>query len=115
MMTWRAIAEHTSAHVPAIRFERGEAITVAYRDARAPGWWWCTDKHGRSGWVHERFFEEDDYRFVGREEYDGRELTVRTGEQVAVLDICDGRALCRNAAGEIGWLPLSILEPVENT
>jgi len=113
-MRKQAIADYAGVRMPAIHFERGEAITVIHRDARLPGWWWCTDKHGRSGWVHERFFEEDDHRFVGREDYDGRELSVRAGEQVEVLDVCDGRALCEDAAGEVGWLPLSILEPVES-
>lgn len=89
-MPWQAIAEHQANHAPAIRFERGEVITVAHRDARFPGWWWCIDKHGRGGWVHERFFEEDDYRFVGREDFDGHELTVSPGEQVEVLEICEG-------------------------
>jgi hypothetical protein len=108
-MPWQAIAEHQANHAPAIRFERGEVITVTHRDARFPGWWWCIDKHGRGGWVHERFFEEDDYRFVGREDFDGHELTVSPGEQVEVLEICEGRALCRNTAGEVGWLPLDVL------
>jgi len=109
-MPWQAIAEHQGSHTPAIRFERGEVITVAHRNARFPRWWWCVDKQGRSGWVHEQFFEEDDYRFVGREDFDGRELTVYPGEQVEVLEMRDGRALCRNAAGEVGWLPLDILD-----
>lgn len=99
----------TPAHGEPIRFERGESITVERPDTQRPGWWWCSDKRGRSGWVHESFFEEEDYRFVAREDYDGRELNLRAGESVEVLDVRGGWALCSNDAGEIGWAPLTKL------
>jgi hypothetical protein len=112
-MRYRALTDHSCTRDDPIRFERGESIIVERQDEDFPGWWWCTDKRGKSGWVHESFFEEDDYRFVAREDYDGRELTVRAGEVVHGLDVRGGRALCQNAAGEIGWLPLTSLEPLE--
>lgn len=112
-MRYRVIADHRCTQEDAIHFERGESIIVERQDESSPGWWWCTNKRGQSGWVHKSFFEEDDYRFVAREDYDGRELTAQVGEVVRGLDVRDGRALCQNAAGEIGWLPLASLESLE--
>lgn len=111
-MRYRVVEDHVRSYDDPIRFERGESITVERPDADHPGWWWCTDKRGRSGWVHESFFEEEDYRFIAREDYDARELTVRAGEVVEVLDVRGGWALCRNDAGETGWAPMARLAVV---
>lgn len=108
-MRYRLIADHARPSEDPIRFERGESIMVERQDMDHPGWWWCADKRGRSGRVHESFFEEEDYRFVAREDYDARELAARAGEVVEALDIRGGWARCRNAAGETGWLPLDKL------
>ncbi len=111
-MQYRVLHDHVHKYEDPIRFERGESIVVERQDEDHPGWWWCTDKRGRSGWVHESFFEPEDYRFVAREDYDARELDVRTGEIVQVLDVRGSWALCQNTAGESGWVPLTNLEPI---
>ncbi|GIV84549.1 MAG: hypothetical protein KatS3mg052_1556 [Candidatus Roseilinea sp.] len=113
-MHYRVVADHVRSHDNAICFERGESIRVEQPDARYPGWWWCTDRRGRSGRVHESYFEEEDYRFVAREDYDARELTVCAGEVVEALDVRGDWALCRNSARETGWVPLAKLAPVAN-
>lgn len=111
-MRYRVVADHVRSCEEPIRFERGESILVEQPDARHPGWWWCTDRRGRSGRVHESYFEEEDYRFVAREDYDARELSAKAGEVVEALDTRGGWALCRNNVGETGWLPLAKLAPV---
>jgi len=89
--------------------ERGEAILREIPDAESPRWWWCRDKHGRRGRVHEHFFEEEDYRFVLRDDFCAQELPLVEGERVRLLEAYDGWALVENAHGERGWVPARVL------
>ncbi|MCS6774780.1 MAG: SH3 domain-containing protein [Anaerolineae bacterium] len=96
----------------ALRVERGDSLLCHHRDEANPAWWWCTDRYGRSGWVHQSWFEEEDYRLIALEDIDARELSVASGERVQVLQVCDGRVLCQNAAGQVGWLPVAVLSEI---
>lgn len=92
-------------------FERGETILRERPDPGQPGWWWCTDKRGKSGWVHESFFEEDDFRFIGLAGYSALELNASAGDVVDVIERASW-AWCMNDAGEQSWLPLMHLQPL---
>ena len=48
-MHYRVINDYTSKYADPIAFEEGEAITREQADDQYPGWWWCTDKRGKSG------------------------------------------------------------------
>jgi hypothetical protein len=109
-MRCRVIKDYTRQYEDPIAFERGEVIQRERRDDQFPGWWWCTDKHGRSGWVHESYFEEEDYRFVAVENYNARELTVKAGDVAEGERECDGWLLATSERGERGWLPLDHVE-----
>ncbi len=89
--------------------ERGQSLLRIERDLHHDGWWWCSDRWGHSGWVHESAFEEEDYRFIALEDFDTYELCARAGEMVQVLEVRGGRARCINAVGEVGWLPEEVL------
>ncbi len=107
--THRAIAAHHPSVEPPLCAERGEAILREIPDAESPRWWWCRDKHGRRGRVHEHFFEEEDYRFVLRDDFCAQELPLVEGERVRLLEAYDGWALVENAHGERGWVPARVL------
>lgn len=104
--------DYARVYADPISFERGESISRERPDKEQPGWWWCTDKRGKSGWVHESFFEEDDFRFIALADYSAIELNASAGERVNTLDERAGWAWCVNEAGEQGWLPLSHLQPL---
>lgn len=109
-MQFRVIQNYTRVYDDPIVFERGETITRERPDPEQPGWWWCADKRGKSGWVHESFFEEDDFRFIALADYSALELSANAGEIVDAIDERGGWVWCVNAAGEQGWLPLSHLQ-----
>jgi SH3-like domain-containing protein len=111
-MKFRVTENYLRVYADPIAFERGEAITRERPDPEQPGWWWCTDKRGKSGWVHESFFEEDDFRFIALADYSALEMNAVAGDEVEVIDERAGWAWCANAAGEQGWLPLSHLQHV---
>lgn len=110
----RAHRSHVAPKGEALRVDRGDSLLCHYRDETNPAWWWCTDRYGRSGWVHQSWFEEEDYRLVALEDIDAHEISVEVGELVHVLRVCDGRALCRNAAEQVGWLPLAVLDELND-
>jgi hypothetical protein len=113
-MRFRITQNYARTYDDPIAFERGESIMRERQDKEHPGWWWCTDKRGKSGWVHESFFEDDDYRFITLEDYSAMELNATAGEIVEAVDERAGWALCVNDAGEQGWLPISHLQPIES-
>ncbi len=112
-MRFRVTQDYTRAYADPIAFERGESISRERQDEQSPRWWWCTDKRGKSGWVHESFFEDDDYRFIALADYSALELNVTAGEIVDAIDTRDGWAWCINEAGDQGWLPVSHIRPIQ--
>jgi len=109
---YRVIQDYVRKYHDPISFAEGEVITRQYKDDEFPGWWWCTDKRGKSGWVHESYFCEDDYRYIASHDYSAKELSVKTGESVVGLGEVGGWLLAQSQAGELGWVPLAHVQPV---
>jgi hypothetical protein len=109
---YRVVKPYTRQYADPISFERGESITVERQDDQFPGWWWCTDKRGKSGWVHREFFEEDDYRMLATEDYIAWEINVTEGDMLAGEREVGGWLLATTTAGERGWVPLTHVELV---
>lgn len=109
-MQYRVVTAYTRQYEDPIRFERGEAITVERQDTEFPEWWWCIDKAGRGGWVHQSFFEEEDYRKVATEDYSAWELSVAPGDVLAGERELGGWLLGTTRSGERGWVPLTCVE-----
>lgn len=107
---YRVIKDYTRQHNDPIRFERGESIIVERSDPEYPGWFWCTDKRGKSGWVHESYFEQEDYRHIAIEDYNALELTVKAGDELIGEDERGGWLLAVTRGGQRGWVPLSHVE-----
>jgi uncharacterized protein YgiM (DUF1202 family) len=85
----------------------GEEVTVGHEDTQYPGWIWCTDLRGKSGWVPKSILE---FSFDGKaarpfEDYDATELTVARGDMVTVLREESGWLWCENAQEKRGWIP----------
>lgn len=107
---YRVVQDYAGRYDEPISFETGEAITREYADAQFPGWWWCTDKREKSGWVHESFFDEDDYRYIANRDYSAVELTVKAGEVLSGLEAVGGWLLAQTATDVQGWVPLANVE-----
>ena len=95
-----------------ISFDEGETLMREYTDDQHPGWWWCTDKRDKSGWVHESFFYEDDYRYIANQDYSAVELDVKAGDPLTGLREVGGWLLAQTAAGAQGWVPLANVKPI---
>lgn len=98
---------HTATYASPIKITIGEEVAVDHEDTDNPGWVWCTDNRGKSGWVPKSIL---DFSFNGAnarafEDYDAIELTVRRGESVKILEEESGWFWCENAEGQHGWVP----------
>jgi hypothetical protein len=98
---------YTRVYTDPIAIQAGDPLTLGLEDDEYPGWIWCTDPHGRSGWAPLAIINRD--AAVALEDYSAAELSAAAGEVLVVEREESGWAFCRNAAGERGWLPLANL------
>ncbi len=99
------IADYTTKFVDPLKLHEGDKVTLGQKDPEYPGWIWCTDSRGKSGWAPESFIEIDGSSGVMRRDYDATELSVTVGDTVTILSQESGWYWCRTSRGEIGWLP----------
>ncbi|MGE5673164.1 MAG: SH3 domain-containing protein [Mycobacterium leprae] len=90
----------------------GEVVAVGHADADWPGWRWCTNRKGKSGWVAERLLSRLGNAVMVTENYNAGELTVHPDEIVEGLRILEGWIWCRNDVGQEGWVPAKKLQPL---
>lgn len=105
-MKYRVVKPYTRQYTDPIAFEHGEVISVERQDPDGPEWWWCTDKRGKSGWVHESYFVEDDYRKITTQSYSAWELTVGEGDILDGQRELGGWLLATTEDGDFGWVPM---------
>ena len=105
----RVISGYTRVYEDPVAFRAGEPITLGREDDEYPGWIWCTDSRGRSGWVPLTIVDRE--AAVARQDYSALELSVEPGALLMIEQEESGWALCRNASGERGWVPLANLGP----
>ena len=105
LVTYTVVKDYMCEYVDPIAFERGESIIREREDPEQPGWWWCTDKRGKCDWVHQSYFECDDGRYLGNDDYNAWDLGVKTGDVLHGIDKRRGWALCANINDDIGWVP----------
>ena len=103
-------AYEPQARVP-ITMVAGEPLAVGREDDEWPGWRWCTNRAGVSGWVPASYLHEAGAGFVAACDYDARELAVAAGAEVTVISILAGWAWCAGGDGAEGWVPLRNLGP----
>jgi hypothetical protein len=113
MPSYRVLKPYTRQYPDPIRFAQGEAILRERKDDEFPGWWWCTDQRGKSGWVHEAYFEEEDYRILGKHDYHAWELTVSEGEVLEGIGDIGGWLMASKPDGEQGWVPIDHVQLAE--
>jgi SH3-like domain-containing protein len=99
------IKPHVRSYEESLSASNGVTLVITPKESEWPGWLWCTTPDGRSGWVPQAFVKQEDNRAILLRDYDAVELTVSPGEMITVLERVAGWAWCRNAKGELGWVP----------
>jgi hypothetical protein len=113
-MRARASSAHRVPDREPIRLESGDQVTAGERDTQWPAFVFVTAASGE-GWVPSRHLSSD----VGTVEvitaYDTTELELPAGEEVEIVSRDDesGWWWCRRRDGAEGWVPASVLTPID--
>ncbi|SYZ73438.1 conserved hypothetical protein [Candidatus Zixiibacteriota bacterium] len=89
---------------PLIAFE-GDTLLIGKEDTEYPGWIWCKNFCGKSGWVPKNYISINHNRAILLRDYDATELSVSTGERLIILKEESGWYWCRNKNDQKGWVP----------
>jgi hypothetical protein len=103
------IKPYQAAYPDPICVQTGEVLQTGRRDDEWPGWVWCTDPRGKSGWAPEELISIENGQTTAAFDYDARELSAISGERVELLEFRRGWYRAVKADGQSGWLPQTVL------
>lgn len=98
------VEEYLATYTDPISFSKGERVEVQREDSEYPNWYWCQNTSGKEGWVHASFLAATSGLTVGSRDYNALELSVRTGQEVTVVEQLDGWLYVSLEAGHQGWI-----------
>jgi len=106
------VRDYAAQYADPIVVPRDAEVLVERDDAEFPGWWWCSARGGRAGWVPAEllrapFAAGTHTRLLS--DYTAREITVRVGDALDVLEERSQWTRVRTVDGHVGWLPTSHL------
>ncbi len=96
-----------------LTLEAGETVQTGKRDSEWPGWIWCANAAGKSGWAPESYLDEiNEHEQTARAKrnYNAVELEVKPGDHLAVEMAESGWCWATHENGQSGWVPLACLE-----
>lgn len=101
----------------ALTLRAGEQVTTRHNDPTWPAFIWTENSQGVGGWVPQRHLQPTgagDAAEVMRS-YDTTELAAAAGAVITVVEVDEqsGWLWCRADDGRTGWVPIKVLEPVE--
>ena len=112
-MRARVLKDWTQSYDPALKVARGDRIRAIKKDEGGwQGWVYCANESGLSGWLPVQVFDTlrmGETKCVTKD-FDTKELTVKTGETLAVTDRLNDWSWCKNSQWQKGWLPDNCLE-----
>lgn len=109
--TGRVIADYQATYLDPLTIQSGEALTLGKTDPEWPGWIWCTNRDGQSGWVPESYLERHGQKGIARYDYTAAELSVQANEELILHQFESGWYWATNQDGQSGWVPASHIEP----
>jgi hypothetical protein len=107
----RALRTHVVPDRPSLIILPGDEVEIGERSLEWPAFVFVTAELGE-GWVPERHFTSDRARAVAVTRYDTVELAVDQGDVLTVVERDDesGWWWCQSDSGEVGWVPVGILD-----
>lgn len=89
-----------------IRVRAGERVSADFgKVTDLPGWVWCTDDRGRSGWTPQEWLDKQGTRWRIIRDFDAIELTVEVRMSVTVHLEVAGFYRLTVEDGCTGWVP----------
>jgi len=106
----RVLADYQSAVSHPLNLHAGDVVQISDQDQRWPGWVYCTDQNGNTGWIPERYLLRREGGAVLCKDYNGKELTVKAGDELLVCQVLTSWSWCLNEKGEPGWVPTHLVQ-----
>ncbi len=101
----KAVQEYQAAYPEAMIIQAGEALRLGKREEEWPGWIWCTNADGQSGWVPDSYLEARGGFGIARRDYANAELSLTAGEALMLHFEESGWYWATNQRGYSGWAP----------
>ena len=86
----------------------GEVVQLIEKDPNHPGWFKGRTATGESGYFPVAWFAIAGSDATAMRDYDARELTVRVGDLVGIVEIESSWARVMKPSGEVGWVPAEV-------
>ena len=111
----RVIADYQAPYADPIRVNAGDEVVIdPDKHTGIPGWVWCTNRDGKSGWVPKAYLEYSGKAGKMNCDYDAIELTVHVGEALIVHKAESDFYWVTNQKGVQGWVPIAHVQSCEN-
>lgn len=105
-ITGMVIRDYTSAFAEPLLIKKNTTAVISHCDLQYPGWVWIIPDAGAAGWGPQQFFlPRSENEVICLEDYTAHELSVFSGESIAVIKSLNGWYWVTNTAGESGWVP----------
>lgn len=101
-------AHRPDSHV-VLTARKGDRLRFERRDTGFDGWIWCMNDRGVGAWAPEAWVDVSGTTCEFTRDYISRELDVRVGDEVELIEEESGWGWVMNASGELGWVPLECL------
>jgi predicted acetyltransferase len=96
---------YQAAYPEAMIVQAGEELSLGRRDSEWPGWIWCTNANGQSGWIPENYLDERGGMGRARRDYATAELSVKAGQPLMLHLEESGWYWTTDEQGYSGWVP----------
>ncbi len=93
-----------------LQLKAGDVLSIQPKQSEWPGWVWCLNEEGATGWVPERWLNINKRQAMIIRDYSATELSVTAGEIIQSDFGESGWVWARNQSGKAGWVPLNHLE-----
>ena len=107
----RVIEAYQAPYPDPIQARAGDEVTIDWnKGTDIPGWVWCTNQAGKSGWAPTAYIDLQGSAGKMRCDYSAIELTIRVGEILTVHKAESSFYWVTNPAGQLGWVPMANVE-----
>jgi hypothetical protein len=106
----RVTSAYQAAYPDPLVIKVGERLQIGDRATDWPGWLWCINELGKSGWAPASYVDRRERIGLARRDYDATELSAQVGEELVVGYAESGWLWCTNRAGQSGWIPADNVE-----
>ena len=112
-MKYCVIKDYLSPYPDSLSFNRGDTVKVGNEydgDSDWLGWVWCEGTNGVQAWMPINHLQISGKKGILKRDYNARELSVSTGEELEICEIVGGFGMAENCVGAKGWVPMKVLE-----